>query len=68
MRPAETIPGMGGGRDKGEWWRGEFNYDNIVRTFVNVTKYPQYNNNMVIKINLENQVLGMVTHACNPST
>jgi hypothetical protein len=27
MRPVETIPGMGGGRDKGEWWRGEFNYD-----------------------------------------
>jgi hypothetical protein len=26
MRTVETIPGMGGG-DKGEWWRGEFNYD-----------------------------------------
>jgi hypothetical protein len=21
MRPVETISGMGGGRDKGEWWR-----------------------------------------------
>jgi hypothetical protein len=27
MRPVESILGMGGGRDKGEWWRGEFNYD-----------------------------------------
>jgi hypothetical protein len=26
---------------------GELNYD--VRTFVNVTMYPQYNNNMIIK-------------------
>jgi hypothetical protein len=22
MRPVETIPGMGEGGDKGEWWRG----------------------------------------------
>jgi hypothetical protein len=22
MRPIETIPGIGGGKDKGEWWRG----------------------------------------------
>jgi hypothetical protein len=22
MRPVETIPGMGGGESKGEWWRG----------------------------------------------
>jgi hypothetical protein len=22
MRPVETIPGMGGREDKGEWWRG----------------------------------------------
>jgi hypothetical protein len=21
-RPVETNPGMGGGRNKGEWWRG----------------------------------------------
>jgi hypothetical protein len=27
MRSVETIPGMGGGEDKGEWWSGEFNYD-----------------------------------------
>jgi hypothetical protein len=27
VRHVETIPGMGGGGDKGEWWRGEFNYD-----------------------------------------
>jgi hypothetical protein len=25
MRPVETVPGMG--EDKGECWRGEFNYD-----------------------------------------
>jgi hypothetical protein len=23
----ETVPEMGGGRDKGEWWKGEFKYD-----------------------------------------
>jgi hypothetical protein len=22
MRPVETVPEMGGGRDNGEWWRG----------------------------------------------
>jgi hypothetical protein len=27
MIPIETIPGMGRGRDKREWWRGEFKYD-----------------------------------------
>jgi hypothetical protein len=27
--------------------RGELNY--VVRTFVNVTMYSQYNNNMIIK-------------------
>jgi hypothetical protein len=27
MIPVETIQGMGGGEDKGEWWRGEFTYD-----------------------------------------
>jgi hypothetical protein len=26
MSPAETIPGMRGRGDKGECWRGEFNY------------------------------------------
>jgi hypothetical protein len=24
MRRVETVPGMGGGGNKGEWWRGEF--------------------------------------------
>jgi hypothetical protein len=24
MIPVETVPGMGEGRDKGEYWRGEF--------------------------------------------
>jgi hypothetical protein len=41
MRPVETIPGMG--EDKGELWRIQLWY--IVRTFVNVTMYPQYNKN-----------------------
>jgi hypothetical protein len=35
MRPAETIPRMGEGEDK------------IEKTFVNVTMYPQYNNNTI---------------------
>jgi hypothetical protein len=26
MRPVETVPGMQE-EDKGEWWRGEFNYN-----------------------------------------
>jgi hypothetical protein len=29
MRSAKTIPGMGGRRDKVEWWRGEFTYDTL---------------------------------------
>jgi hypothetical protein len=35
MRPAESIPGMGGGRIKENDGGGEFNYDK--RTSVNVT-------------------------------
>jgi hypothetical protein len=41
MIPVETVPGMGEGRDKGEYWRGEFTciwYS--TRTFVNVAMYP----------------------------
>jgi hypothetical protein len=26
MMPVETIPGIGGERDEGEWWRDEFKY------------------------------------------
>jgi hypothetical protein len=38
--------------DKGEWWRGEFNYD------TNVTMYPQYNNNILMKkINTKSHIL-----------
>jgi hypothetical protein len=37
-----------GREDKGERWRGEFKYD--IRTFVNVTLCPQYNNNKTIII------------------
>jgi hypothetical protein len=41
MRPTETILRGEGIGDKGEWiW---LRY--IVSTFVNVTVYPQYNNN-----------------------
>jgi hypothetical protein len=39
MRHIETIPGMGEGRIKENDGGGEFKYDNIVRTFVNVTMY-----------------------------
>jgi hypothetical protein len=43
MRPVETIPGMGGGGIKENDGGSEFNWY-IVRTFVNVTIYPQHNN------------------------
>jgi hypothetical protein len=39
MRPVETIPGMVGGGKKENDGGSEFNYD--IRTFVNVTMYPQ---------------------------
>jgi hypothetical protein len=45
-KPVETIPGMGGRRIKENDGGGEFQY--IARTFVNVTMYPQCNNNMII--------------------
>jgi hypothetical protein len=48
MRPVITIPGMEGEGDKGEWWRGWIQLWYVVRTFVNITMYPQYNNNMII--------------------
>jgi hypothetical protein len=37
--------GMGGGGDKGEWWREWIQLWYILRTFVNVTMYPQCKNN-----------------------
>jgi hypothetical protein len=43
MRPVETIPGMGGGKNKGEWWKGWIQVWYIwyiVRTFANATVYP----------------------------
>jgi hypothetical protein len=43
MRPVRTIPGMGEGGMKVNDGGGEFNYD--IRTYVNVTMYPQHNNN-----------------------
>jgi hypothetical protein len=51
-RPVETIPGMGGGQKKENDGGGEFNYDILLSTFVNITMYPQYNNN---KINFKNR-------------
>jgi hypothetical protein len=42
MRPVETIPGIERGGIKKISGGGEFNYDIIVRTFVNFTMYPQY--------------------------
>jgi hypothetical protein len=48
MRPVETIWGIGGEGIKENDGGGEFNYD--VRIFVNVTMYPQHNNNMIIKM------------------
>jgi hypothetical protein len=45
MRPLETIPGMGEGSIKENDGGGEF-LRYIVRTFVNVTMYP---NNIIFK-------------------
>jgi hypothetical protein len=48
MRPVETIPGLGEGEDKGDWWRGVIStmiyliYCYIARTFVNATMLPQH--------------------------
>jgi hypothetical protein len=40
MRPVQTVPEMGGGRIKENDGGSD---DVIVRTFVNVTMYPQHN-------------------------
>jgi hypothetical protein len=46
MRPAETVPGMGG--DKGEWWRG--NSSMIYRkNLINATVNPQHNASQIFK-------------------
>jgi hypothetical protein len=45
MRSVETIPGIGGRGNKGEWQRGWMQLWYILRTFVNVTMYSQYKNN-----------------------
>jgi hypothetical protein len=44
MRPVETVLGMGEEGIKNDRG-GEFNYDSV-KSFVNVTMYPQYNNNL----------------------
>jgi hypothetical protein len=48
MRPVETIIGMGGGGIK-ENLEGVNSTMIYYKTFVNVTVYPQYNNNMIMK-------------------
>jgi hypothetical protein len=45
MRRVETIPRMGVGGIKENDRGCEFNYH--IRSFVNVTMKPQYNNNMI---------------------
>jgi hypothetical protein len=43
MIPVETVPGMGGWDDKGEWWRGLIQVWYIcyvVKTLVNATMCP----------------------------
>jgi hypothetical protein len=41
-RPIKSILGIGGGGKKKNNGEGKFNYN--IRTFVNVTMYPQHNN------------------------
>jgi hypothetical protein len=49
MRPAETIPGMRGGRirenDEGGKFKYIIFYIFIVQTFVNIVMYPHHNDN-----------------------
>jgi hypothetical protein len=45
MRPVESIPGMEGGKIRENDRGDEFNYEILLRTFLNVTMCPQYNNN-----------------------
>jgi hypothetical protein len=47
MIPVETVTGITGEGEKGEWWRGWIQVWYIwyiVRTFVNATMYPQHRN------------------------
>jgi hypothetical protein len=49
LRPVEIIPGGKG--DKWEWWKGWIQYDIFdIRSFVNITVYPQHNNEKGLKI------------------
>jgi hypothetical protein len=45
MRPVETIPGLGRKSIKEKDGGEKFNYDMLLRNFVNVTIYPKKNNN-----------------------
>jgi hypothetical protein len=50
MRPVETIPGVGGGGIKKNHGGGEPNYN--IRTAINITMHPHYNNNLKIKLKI----------------
>jgi hypothetical protein len=41
-KPVESTPGTGGGRDKGERWKGNFKYAYLIHynNFCNATMYP----------------------------
>jgi hypothetical protein len=55
IRHVETIPGIGEGGNKGEWYWIQLGYS--VRTFVNFTVFPQYSNNiMIINKNSEKEI------------
>jgi hypothetical protein len=64
MIPVETVSGMGGGEDKGEWWRVWIKYDTCIhcKNFYKCHNVPptQYNKKKI------NQ-LSVVVHGYNPS-
>jgi hypothetical protein len=51
-------------KEEDERWSRWIQLWYIVRTFVNVTMYPQYNNNLKKK---SWKVLGRAVHVCNPT-
>jgi hypothetical protein len=56
MRPVETIPGMRGGGDKGEWWRGWIQVWYIwyiLRIFVNAINNKNFSYVLLMCINLK---------------
>jgi hypothetical protein len=49
MRPLETTPSVGTKEIRENDGGGELKFDMLLRTFVNVTLYPQYNSNKKTK-------------------